>query len=895
MKTCFLIVILMLALFVSANLASASFTTGNFSIETSYAPGENLRGWINISLQNEPASSLLSAFSDNIGILDFLKNNDLFIDSDFTCSPIDCESGYSESGKATNKTFSLNFGDKKLIGLKINGNIEGISSFSMNIESDAGESGYPQLFVDILNDNKLEWRAYLPSGNFAAEDYGCYNSGEIAGQAEITQTDYCEKITLPLSSNVKIGADVIENTGGAVDFEIRIYNDDYDKSCTASTSGSGKISCSVDLVVTEEQDFFVCIRTKDYNDNKKYKINYEQNAPCGFSGSYEEYDYDFAIFAQAGEYAPIGSFALNDDEVSNAGIIINLKEYIGDYVNDRYDNDCTNGCIIPIEFISGEQQTIIISNVGLTYTSGITTTTSSIYDLIEEPAEIDMNFQKLDLEKANLSVPTSYGNKTLSLRLDGIGIASEKIKIVKAPVIDSVIPLNLPAAMPVRFIVFASGNATKYRWEFGDGTTGTTTENNTYHTYSEIGLYELKVTAINNAGESSKTFSVNVKSPEEEINRTIAEKKQDLNAIKKQVETLTGWYKGEINNILALDAIEAELNNLEKQYELASLSSEYVKIMTNLMNLKVPSSLKSSSSSGDFLPSPENIDPIYLIELTENVENPKEYTEGIIAWINENIEIKIENKGFYLQYPNEQAPVLTASVLKIKAKKNLGEVFLIIDRNYAETTFKENYNEKAVGEATVITFSALEKDKEEVIEFILPEKIELMNLPLYISPEFSQLPDLNGEISPCDNDGVCEKAQGETEENCINDCHTRPWGKIMMWIGILLFIAFVVYITLQEWYKRHYEKHLFRNRNDLYNLINFINNALNQGFEKKVIMKKLEDYNWNSEQIIYALKKLKGKRTGMWEIPIFRPFEKRKLKKELEKRKKWESYVPAQY
>ena len=36
---------------------------------------------------------------------------------------------------------------------------------------------------------------------------------------------------------------------------------------------------------------------------------------------------------------------------------------------------------------------------------------------------------------------------------------------------------------------------------------------------------------------------------------------------------------------------------------------------------------------------------------------------------------------------------------------------------------------------------------------------------------------------------------------------------------------------------------------------------------------------WNNEQLNYAWKKLHNKRTGMYEIPILRPFEKRKLKK----------------
>jgi len=48
----------------------------------------------------------------------------------------------------------------------------------------------------------------------------------------------------------------------------------------------------------------------------------------------------------------------------------------------------------------------------------------------------------------------------------------------------------------------------------------------------------------------------------------------------------------------------------------------------------------------------------------------------------------------------------------------------------------------------------------------------------------------------------------------------------------------------------------------------------------------LKEKGWAGEQIIYAYKKYKGQRTGMWEIPIFKFVEKNRVKKELETRKK---------
>jgi hypothetical protein len=63
-----------------------------------------------------------------------------------------------------------------------------------------------------------------------------------------------------------------------------------------------------------------------------------------------------------------------------------------------------------------------------------------------------------------------------------------------------------------------------------------------------------------------------------------------------------------------------------------------------------------------------------------------------------------------------------------------------------------------------------------------------------------------------------------------------------------------------------------------------MNISYNQGMKKSDIFGKLKDLGWNSEQLRYAWNKFQGKRTGMWEIPIFKWVEKRQVKRELEKR-----------
>ena len=67
-------------------------------------------------------------------------------------------------------------------------------------------------------------------------------------------------------------------------------------------------------------------------------------------------------------------------------------------------------------------------------------------------------------------------------------------------------------------------------------------------------------------------------------------------------------------------------------------------------------------------------------------------------------------------------------------------------------------------------------------------------------------------------------------------------------------------------------------------MINFIYNSRVSGLKDDEIKEKLNKAGWKGEQISYAFKKIDGKRTGMWEIPIFKFFENRKMEDEIAKK-----------
>src|SRR6056297_2114120 len=105
------IVLIFLVFILLFNFVSASFSIGNssHSIKSSYGPGENLEGWINISLEKEPADSLFEDSEGNeIELLDILRENEkekeIF---DYSCETRECSTMYVSSNGEKTKSIGL--------------------------------------------------------------------------------------------------------------------------------------------------------------------------------------------------------------------------------------------------------------------------------------------------------------------------------------------------------------------------------------------------------------------------------------------------------------------------------------------------------------------------------------------------------------------------------------------------------------------------------------------------------------------------------------------------------------------------------------------------------------------------------------------------------------------
>jgi len=838
------------------SIISASLTIGDSSngIETQYSPSDFIKGWINISLSDELAnSSIKDSYGNSATILELLKSDN---SSSYTCAPTDCKSDYSSKSEETSKTFTLDKNQQKILGFKFTGgDFEDVTSFSAKIASSIGEKPSKQLFIDILNDDQVEWESYKASNNFYDEDYGCYESSAQTEDVLIYDEKYCEKVTLPIAPNVEIGAYVKEETGESAVFVLSLEGQGDDASCEVAGSSTGRISCIPSFEITKKGDYFICIKTKNSADNYKLKISSETNNPCGYANT-EDNQRDFQVFVKPGKFASVGIFNLDTDETENSGKDVNLEGYINTYVK-RYSDVCSSDkpCIIPIRFISEvDDQEITVSNISILYAaSGTPKETKKIYDLIEAPAKVSAQQQKLYLEYLDFKISGQFGDeKTYTLDLNDEEILSEKIFFKKVPTIKSLNPKTAIAAYPTKFTVMIQGvgnsSIKSYKWVFGKNDSKITNENKTTYTFNKIGTSQIEVTVTDSNSLSSKrAFNISVKTPKDAIESVLKRKLNDFNNTTAEIKKLSMFYQSSLNKVLNIDEIESDLISLQKRNSTALDDSDYVKIMEDIVELNVPAYVfkSKSASSIKILPEEEkvNIEVLKEIGKGEYAEDEREeYINAIIIWNIENMDAEINFKEFSVSYDDFSERVLNTFEISIKENSEREDFYLII-KNIEGLDFKDNYGQRELLGHSYIKLG----EEEKTIEFVSTEDVDFEEVQIFMSPEIKKLSPVKTSVL-------------ETERNLPSI------GFIVLIVLLIGFVGLIGYIILQEWYKRKYETYLFKDRNNLFNLISYIENMGKKGTKPEEISKNLKKSGWNSEQVTYVMKKYLGKRTGMVEI-----------------------------
>ena len=842
------------------NLSSGSFNVGNYSVQKIYGPNQTIIGWINISFENEPSNSVFSdSFGNSISLIDLLKNSSGYR---YTCNVYGCKMDYSASNSQTTKSFSLNNNEKKILGFKLTGSVNSINSINFNITSNAGVSCNNQLEMDILNDGVIDFINNKSSTGLCRKTYGCFDESKNLEIYSLDFTPYCQKMELDRAPGFKIGA-LIKKDSGANSLRMSLYKGGEnieEGNCNLADPANSdwqEISCDINYSTLEKAEYYVCILSENSQGDYKLKGYSDSTSKCGFHGRPTTTEVaSYKIFAQSKNFDSIGNLAVNNQLANGDTLSAKAQEY----VSRTYGNgiDCTSGCIIPIAFKSGYDsvQNIELKNLEIKYvkTSGVVTETN-FYDLQEIPAKINSDSWILSLNGGKFYVPSEYGDQSFELKLNNEEILSEDISVERVPVISDLYPLKIPAGVPTKFRINAysvDGNLTKFEWNFGNSETKQTSVDFITYTYNATGNYNLKVKVTdNNQKSSEKIFEIIVESPKNYINSTLEQKQKNLEDIKTEIRSFSAFEQKILNGILGVNNLDSNLTNLQRRYKTqVNTDNEYVALAREVIGFSVPTSIWRSKSidSVIFYPNVENIDLSLINEIgrgSYETDRSGIYQNAILAWNQEKLNTKINFKEISIKFSENQQAVKFFKFTISEKENSEKEVFFVLPK-LENLEFDGNYNEKEKGDYEYITIESFPK----IITFSTTENVDFINLAAFTSPSLSEL--------------SVENTGNDVEEPKFN------WVIFIIVIILLTATAIVVYIFMHRWYKNNYENYLFKNKNNLYNLMSYIDKSKREGKSDSEIHKNLKNAGWDSEQTGYAIKKYSGKQTGMFEIPFLK-------------------------
>jgi len=837
----------------------ASYNLEDYSIENYYAPSSNIKGWINMNLSDEKSNAFFSdSFGNEITLLELIKSNN---NLDYSCNTKDCGSDYIPLSGHSNILTDMETGSEKILGFFIKGNINAINSVDFVVESDAEESCFNQIKFDFGLDGTIESGNTKSSAGLCRflRNYGCLSGNEEMNEYIIGKfpNKHCQKINLSESASFNLGAWI--NAGSdARDLTMALYETNGEPIESAlckikNATGEGEYYCGVDYLVTQQKEVYVCIYS-DKSGTSKIRGHYDPNG-CGFYGQdYQTENAAFQIFAEGKKFDSVGTINITNSLLHGN----TLAGEMNDYLMKKYRGfNCSEGCVIPFKIYSASQQNIELKNLELKYETNLGQVIGNKFYKIEEiPPTINLKNQKIYLDEAGFKTPNAKGNYTFKLEFEEEELFSTDIYVEDIAIPRYVTPTKTASAFPTSFRVLTDSKIEieKYIWDFGDNTTETTTTNKVTHTYEKIGFYDMKITFRDYSGRNaSKNFEIIIISPKELINEKIETLQQDIETIDAKINSMEIFKQKAIKSVIDIDKISEEFKQIQKDYQTAGTEEEYNTIVKKLLEIEVPEDL-AVTEKAEFMPFfPQsgviNLDVLKNIAGGDYSEDREGYVEAVRTWQQVNLNAKISFEGISGVYSDRQEELVKIFKLDIKAKDNLDSIPYIIIKNLDGLIFKENYLEQEKSGYIFIEMEGSEKS----IEFSTTEDIGFANLPLFISPSLERLDLIK---SP--------------PERIIN----MNWKWIIIITIIVLILGLLVYLILTEWYKRRYENYLFQKRNNLYNLIFYVNDAHKKGMDGGQIKTKLKSRGWSGEQIEYVIKKYLGKRTGMIELPISKLIDK---------------------
>ncbi|MGY4884190.1 MAG: hypothetical protein ACP5NZ_01270 [Nanobdellota archaeon] len=331
------------------------------------------------------------------------------------------------------------------------------------------------------------------------------------------------------------------------------------------------------------------------------------------------------------------------------------------------------------------------------------------------------------------------------------------------------------------------------------------------------------------------------------ISRKILEKEADIKSYQDDVVKYDLLIQKRLNQTFNPSVMMAQLNNIKTNYSDAEEDSDYYDILEELNNLMIPKMIILSKSADNiiFAPAKESINLNALAGITEEVYSEGQedsYIEGIMFWSQSELDSTITFKEISVNYGGYEESLF--SYFKVSFPNGAPEGAYLLIQEMQDLEFEQS---SYLSDYETYKYINLDNFNGYSVSFVTSENVDFTNVPLFISPRLENVP----RTEPV------EYTEGERQMS------VSRWIFFGLIILLLLVVTGVIYAIVQAWYDKKYENYLFPNRNNLYNLIIYINNSKKRGMKDDEIIKNLKESKWTQEQIRYVMRKYAGKRTGM--------------------------------
>lgn len=350
---------------------------------------------------------------------------------------------------------------------------------------------------------------------------------------------------------------------------------------------------------------------------------------------------------------------------------------------------------------------------------------------------------------------------------------------------------------------------------------------------------------LNFDGEGIFQTDIKIVSSKGILEEKISIEQAYLNYTKTDISKSDLFVQEILNEFLHIEDIESNLSKLEIQYQIATTGEEYASILNKLSSLDVPRGLSETINTNSiiFYPKKWNINLDSLIEIGggEYPSKEEKYINAIYSWNDEKLKTGLTFREVAIIY-NESREV-TLKIFQFEFdKRMLNENAYFIVKNMQNLKFDKSLA-PWIKETSSGYFYINIMDLPGNIVFSTTENINFLEVPVFISPPIGNLhPPV---IPPYEQWKDNKKAR---------------WILFAIIAFILLMIGVVTYSLLQLWYRRKYEVHLFKNRNNLYNIMNYIQVEKKKGTNRDEMLKNLRKAGWTTEQIDYAIRKYEGRK-----------------------------------